>query len=103
MTVLQDRFEALVAEHGPDTTLPTEDLLSLAAELQLAAILLRDLDAAIPMSARASMPRGLADRLWATHYQDVLDECVPASLKPGVKELIDLDPEIIRARAVGPQ
>jgi hypothetical protein len=100
MTALQDRFAALVEEHGPDVTLPVGDLLSLAAELQLAAILLRDLAEAMPMSLRMSMPQDLANRLYAGHYQDVLDECVPAALKPAVKELIDLDPEIIRAREV---
>jgi hypothetical protein len=101
VTALQDRFAALVDEHGPDATLPAGDLLSLATELQLAAILLHDLAEAMPMSMRMSMPPDLAERLYATHYQDVFDECVPASLKPGVKDLIDLDPEIIRARAVG--
>lgn len=100
MTALSDRFAALVAEHGPDATLPIGDLLSLAAELQLAAILLRDLAEAMPASLRMSMPQDLANRLYAGHYQDVLDECLPASLKPAVKELIDLDPEIIRAREV---
>jgi hypothetical protein len=103
VTALSDRFAALVDEHGPDTTLPAGDLLSLAAELQLAAILLRDLAEAMPMPLRMSMPGDLADRLHATHYQDVLDECVPASLKPAVKDLIDLDPEIIRAREVHAQ
>lgn len=98
MSALSDRFAALVGEHGPDTTLSTEGLLSLTAELQLAAILLRDLAEAIPMSLRTSMPEDLARRLYATHYQDVLDTYVPAALKPAVKELIDLDPEIIRAR-----
>lgn len=78
MTALQDRFAALVEEHGPDVTLSVGDLLSLAAELQLAAILLRDLAEAMPMSLRMSMPQDLANRLYAGHYQDVLNECLPA-------------------------
>lgn len=100
MTLLQDRFAALVAENGPTTTLPTEDLLNLMAELQLAAILLCDLGGAMPMRFQLSMPEDLSRRLYATHYQDVLDQCVPAELRAAVKELVDLDPEIIRAREV---
>lgn len=100
VNALQERFAALVKQHGPDVTLPAGDLLSLAAELQLAAILLVDLADAMPVSLRMSMPDDLANRLYAHHYQDVIDNCVPASLKPAVKELIDLDPEIIKARAV---
>ncbi len=100
MSTLSDCFAALVGQHGPDTTLPTADLLSLAAELQLAAILLRDLADAMPLRLKMSMPEDLANRLYATHYQGALDECVPVSLKGAVKELIDLDPEIIKARAV---
>lgn len=99
MTALQDRFAAIADEHGPNTTLPTEDLLGLALELQLAAILLRDLTEAMPASLLVSMPPALANRLYAGHYQDTLDSCVPDSLKPAVKELIALDPDIIRARA----
>jgi hypothetical protein len=103
VTALQDCFAALVDEHGPDATLPTEDLLSLVLELQLAAILLRDLTEAMPTSLRVSMPPALANRLYAGHYQDTLDSCVPDLLKPAVRELVVLDPDIIRAREDGAQ
>lgn len=88
-----------VAEHGIYCPMRQVILIQAAYALQLAAILLGDLDGAMHPTVRGAMPDDLRNRMQSSIYQDSFDK-LPASVRRGAKGLIDADPNVRAARRI---
>ena len=78
---------------------PRADLVQVGYALQMAAILLRDLDGAMPPEVRASMPADLRNRMGAPFYQESF-YLLPEDVQQEARALVQADPDIQAARAV---
>lgn len=84
------------------TTVPTEDAVSAAAALLMAAITFRDLCSAFHPQALAEMPDDIRHRITSPRYQEAFDQC-SQRIQLAARRIVDADPDIIAARAIDTQ
>jgi hypothetical protein len=75
-------------------------LVDAAAALLTAAITFRDIVSAFDPRALAEMPPDIKGRVTRPDYQQAFDR-LPADIRSEARALVDVDPDIVAARAVG--
>jgi hypothetical protein len=81
--------------NNPEATEDTDEdgdgVVEAAAALLHAAILLRDIASAMPMSVRVRMPEDIAGRLYHYRYQAAFDG-LPADVQALARAMVEADP-----------